>query len=229
MLILEKKEEFLQQKVNCKKKVKTALIDYGSGNLQSAYKALELAGNYRKKNKIFITSKSKDLLDADKIVLPGVGTFSDCMNGLKSLPGMIEILNEIVLQRKKPFLGICVGMQLLAIEGKEKGNHKGLGWIKGKVVKIKKNKKIKIPHMGWNTVKIISKHPILKRKKFESYFVHSYNFICQDKKNVLATCDYQQSITAIVGKENIIGTQFHPEKSQKIGLEILKNFIRWIY
>ena len=229
MLILEKKEEFLQQKVNCKKKVKTALIDYGSGNLQSAYKALELAGNYRKKNKIFITSKSKDLLDADKIVLPGVGTFSDCMNGLKSLPGMIDILNEIVLQRKKPFLGICVGMQLLAIEGKEKGTHKGLGWIKGKVVKIKKNKKIKIPHMGWNTVKIISKHPILKRKKFESYFVHSYNFICQDKKNVLATCDYQQSITAIVGKENIIGTQFHPEKSQKIGLEILKNFIRWIY
>ena len=229
MLILEKKEEFLQQKVNCKKKVKTALIDYGSGNLQSAYKALELAGNYRKKNKIFITSKSKDLLDADKIVLPGVGTFSDCMNGLKSLPGMIDILNEIVLQRKKPFLGICVGMQLLAIEGKEKGNHKGLGWIKGKVVKIKKNKKIKIPHMGWNTVKIISKHPILKRKKFESYFVHSYNFICQDKKNVLATCDYQQSITAIVGKENIIGTQFHPEKSQKIGFEILKNFIRWIY
>ena len=229
MLILEKKEEFLQQNVNCKKKVKTALIDYGSGNLQSAYKALELAGNYRKKNKIFITSKSKDLLDADKIVLPGVGTFSDCMNGLKSLPGMIDILNEIVLQRKKPFLGICVGMQLLAIEGKEKGNHKGLGWIKGKVVKIKKNKKIKIPHMGWNTVKIISKHPILKRKKFESYFVHSYNFICQDKKNVLATCDYQQSITAIVGKENIIGTQFHPEKSQKIGLEILKNFIRWIY
>jgi glutamine amidotransferase len=208
--------------------VKTALIDYGSGNLQSAYKALELAGKY-KKSKIFVTSKSKDLLDADKIVLPGVGTFSECMNGLKSLPGMIDILNEIVLQRKKPFLGICVGMQLLAIEGKEKGNHKGLGWIKGKVVKIKKNKKIKIPHMGWNTVKIISKHPILKRKKFESYFVHSYNFICQDKKNVLATCDYQQSITAIVGKENIIGTQFHPEKSQKIGLEILKNFIRWIY
>ena len=229
MLILEKKEEFLQQKVNCKKKVKTALIDYGSGNLQSAYKALELAGNYRKKNKIFITSKSKDLLDADKIVLPGVGTFSDCMNGLKSLPGMIDILNEIVLQRKKPFLGICVGMQLLAIEGKEKGNHKGLGWIKGKVVKIKKNKKIKIPHMGWNTVKIISKHPILKRKKFESYFVHSYNFICRNKKDILATSYYQQRITAIVGKENIIGTQFHPEKSQKIGLEILKNFISWIY
>ena len=228
-MILEKKEEFLQQKVNCKKKVKTALIDYGSGNLQSAYKALELAGNYRKKNKIFITSKSKDLLDADKIVLPGVGTFSDCMNGLKSLPGMIDILNEIVLQRKKPFLGICVGMQLLAIEGKEKGNHKGLGWIKGKVVKIKKNKKIKIPHMGWNTVKIISKHPILKRKKFESYFVHSYNFICKDKKNILATCSYQQDITAIVGKENIIGTQFHPEKSQKVGLEILKNFVSWNY
>ena len=209
--------------------MKTALIDYGSGNLQSAYKALELAGNYGKKNKILVTSKSKDLLGVDKIVLPGVGTFSDCMNGLKSLPGMIDILNEIVLQKKKPFLGICIGMQLLATDGKEKGNHKGLGWIKGKVIKIKKNKKIKIPHMGWNTVKIISKHPILKRKKFESYFVHSYNFICQNKKDVLATCNYQQNITAIVGKENIIGTQFHPEKSQKVGLEILKNFTRWIY
>jgi len=208
--------------------VKIALIDYGSGNLQSAYKALELAGSY-KKSKIFLTSKSKDLLKIDKIVLPGVGTFADCMKGLKSLPGMIDTLNEIVLQKKKPFLGICVGMQLLASEGKEKGNHKGLGWIAGKVIKIKKNKKKKVPHMGWNTVKVISKHPILKKKKFESYFVHSYNFICRDKKNILATCDYQQNITAIIGKENIIGTQFHPEKSQKDGLEILKNFICWTY
>ena len=205
--------------------MKIALIDYGSGNLQSAYKALELASNY--KNKISITSNSKDLLKADKIILPGVGAFADCMKGLKSISGMIDVLNEVVLEKKKPFLGICIGMQLLATEGKEKGNHKGLGWIKGKVIKIKKNKKIKIPHMGWNTVKVISKHPILKRKKFESYFVHSYNFICKDKKNIIATCDYQQKITAIVGKENIIGTQFHPEKSQKIGLEILKNFVSW--
>ena len=197
--------------------MKIALIDYGSGNLQSAYKALELAGSY-KKSKIFLTSKSKDLLKIDKIVLPGVGTFADCMKGLKSLPGMIDTLNEIVLQKKKPFLGICVGMQLLASEGKEKGNHKGLGWIAGKVIKIKKNKKKKVPHMGWNTVKVIYKHPILKKKEFESYFVHSYNFICRDKKNILATCDYQQNITAIIGKENIIGTQFHPEKSQKVGL-----------
>ena len=228
LLILEKKEEFLQQKVNYKKKVKIALIDYGSGNLQSAYKALEFAGK-NKKSKIFITSKSKELLKADKIVLPGVGTFFDCMSGLKSLPGMIDVLNEIVLQKKKPFLGICIGMQLLATEGKEKGNHKGLGWIKGKVIKIKKNKKIKIPHMGWNTVKIISKHPILKKKKFESYFVHSYNFICENKKNILGTCEYNQKITAIVGQDNIIGTQFHPEKSQKIGLEILQNFLNWRY
>ena len=205
--------------------MKIALIDYGSGNLQSAYKALELVSNCKKK--IFITSNSKDLLKADKIILPGVGAFADCMKGLKSISGMIDVLNEVVLEKKKPFLGICIGMQLLATEGKEKGNHKGLGWIKGKVIKIKKNKKIKIPHMGWNTVKVISKHPILKRKKFESYFVHSYNFVCRDKKNIIATCDYQQKITAIVGKENIIGTQFHPEKSQKIGLEILKNFISW--
>ena len=207
--------------------MKIALIDYGSGNLQSAYKALELVSDYKKK--IFVTSNSKDLLKADKIILPGVGAFADCMKGLKSISGMINVLNEVVLEKKKPFLGICSGMQLLATEGKEKGNHKGLGWIEGKVIKIKKNKKIKIPHMGWNTVKVASKHPIIKRKKFESYFVHSYNFICKDKKNVLATCDYQQKITAIVGKENIIGTQFHPEKSQKVGLEILKNFVFWNY
>ena len=207
--------------------MKIALIDYGSGNIQSAYKALELVSNYKKK--ISVISNSKDLLKVDKIILPGVGAFADCMKGLKSISGMIDILNEIVLEKKKPFLGICVGMQLLATEGKEKGNHKGLGWIEGKVIKIKKNKKIKIPHMGWNTVKVASKHPIIKRKKFESYFVHSYNFICKDKKNVLATCDYQQKITAIVGKENIIGTQFHPEKSQKVGLEILKNFVFWNY
>ena len=207
--------------------MKIALIDYGSGNLQSAYKALELVSNC--KNKIFITSNSKDLLKADKIILPGVGAFADCIKGLKSISGMTDVLNEVVLEKKKPFLGICIGMQLLATKGKEKGDHDGLGWIKGKVVKIKKNKKIKIPHMGWNTVKVISKHPILKRKKFESYFVHSYNFICKNKKNIIATCDYQQKITAIVGKENIIGTQFHPEKSQKIGLEILKNFVSWNY
>ena len=208
--------------------MKTALIDYGSGNLQSAYKALELAAK-NKKSKIFVTSKSKDLLNLNKIVLPGVGTFSDCMKGLKSISGMIDILNEVVIGKKKPFLGICVGMQLLATEGKEKGNHKGLGWIKGKVVKLKKNKKTKIPHMGWNTVKMLNQHPIIKNKKFESYFVHSYNFVCKDKKNIIATCDYEQNITAIVGKENIIGTQFHPEKSQKNGIEILKNFINWVY
>ena len=207
--------------------MKIALIDYGSGNIQSAFKALELVSNSKKK--ISIISNSKDLLKVDKIILPGVGAFADCMKGLKSISGMIDILNEVVLEKKKPFLGICVGMQLLATEGKEKGNHKGLGWIEGKVIKIKKNKKIKIPHMGWNTVEIISKHPILKRKKFESYFVHSYNFVCKEKKNILAICNYQQNITAIVGKENIIGTQFHPEKSQMVGLEILKNFIRWIY
>ena len=207
--------------------MKIALIDYGSGNLQSAYKALELVSNC--KNKIFITSNSKDLLKADKIILPGVGAFADCIKGLKSISGMIDVLNEVVLEKKKPFLGICIGMQLLATKGKEKGDHDGLGWIKGKVIKIKKIKKIKIPHMGWNTVKVISRHPILKRKKFESYFVHSYNFICKNKKNIIATCDYQQKITAIVGKENIIGTQFHPEKSQKIGLEILKNFVSWNY
>ena len=205
--------------------MKIALIDYGSGNLQSAYKALELSSKFNKKNKVFIATKSKDLLQADKIVLPGVGTFSDCMKGIKSISGMIDTLNKEVLIRKKPFLGICVGMQLLATEGTEKGNHKGLNWIKGKVIKIKKKNKIKIPHMGWNTVKTIINHPVIKRKKFDSYFVHSYNFICKNKKNILAVCDYKQNITAIVGSENIIGTQFHPEKSLEKGLKFLNSFL----
>ena len=206
--------------------MKIALIDYGSGNLQSAYKALEKVS---KKKKIIVASNSKELLKVDKIVLPGVGSFNDCMNGLKELPGMLDTLNELVINKKKPFLGICVGMQLLATEGKEKGNHKGLGWIEGKVEKIKKIKNIKIPHMGWNTVNVISKHPIINNRKFESYFVHSYNFICKNKKDILATCNYHQNITAIISKENIIGTQFHPEKSQKSGLELLKKFVSWVY
>ena len=225
MLILEKKEEFLQQKVNCKKKVKTALIDYGSGNLQSAYKALELAGNYRKKNKIFITSKSKDLLDADKIVLPGVGTFSDCMNGLKSLPGMIDILNEIVLQRKKPFLGICVGMQLLANVGYENGNHTGLGWVSGEIKKIS-HKNLKLPHIGWNEVVIKKENDLIKEEKIHNYyFVHSYYFECKSNKDEVATTEYGLNFTSIISKDNIYGVQFHPEKSSLNGLRLLKNFI----
>ena len=209
---------------------KIIVVDYGLGNIRSSEQSLKrIVEENNQSAEVYIINKAEDINSATHIILPGQGAFASCMKGLKNIPGMVSELSESVLIQKKPFLGICVGMQLLAIEGKEKGNHKGLGWIKGKVIKIKKNKKIKIPHMGWNTVKVISKHPILKRKKFESYFVHSYNFICKNKKNIIATCDYQQKITAIVGKENIIGTQFHPEKSQKIGLEILKNFVSWNY
>jgi len=209
---------------------KICIIDYGLGNIRSAEQSLKrIVKENNQSAEIIVVKNAKDLHLTTHIILPGQGAFASCMEGLKTIPGMVEELSENVLIQKKPFLGICVGMQLLATEGKEKGNHKGLGWIAGKVIKIKKKNSIKIPHMGWNTVKIISKHPILKRKKFESYFVHSYNFVCKDKKNILATCSYQQDITAIVGKENIIGTQFHPEKSQKVGLEILKNFVSWNY
>ena len=206
------------------------IIDYGSGNIKSVYNSVKRTLNsFNEFSEVKVSRNLSEIEKADKIILPGVGSFDQCMNRIRKTKDLVETLKDQVITKKKPFLGICIGMQLMATEGKEKGNHKGLGWIEGKVIKIKKNKKIKIPHMGWNTVKVTSKHPIIKRKKFESYFVHSYNFICKNKKNVLATCDYQQKITAIVGKENIIGTQFHPEKSQKVGLEILKNFISWNY
>ena len=204
------------------KNVNTTVIDLGIGNLMSIIRGLEYYGA-----EVTVTSDPNIINNSSHIVLPGDGAFKYAMEQIIK-KGLLSTLKNLK-NSKTVLLGICIGMQLMATEGKEKGNHKGLGWIAGKVIKIKKKKIKKIPHMGWNTVKIISKHPILKRKKFESYFVHSYNFVCKDKKNILATCSYQQDITAIVGKENIIGTQFHPEKSQKVGLEILKNFVSWNY
>lgn len=208
-----------------------ALIDYGSGNLRSAEKALaRVAAENATGHNILVTSNADVVAKAERIVLPGVGAFGDCMQGLTALPGMVDALNDAVLKHGVPFLGICVGMQLLADVGREFGEHKGLGWIGGEVVKIApRDPLLKIPHMGWNELKIEHAHPLLADMPCNghAYFVHSYHFRANDKSNVLATTDYGETLTAMIGRDNIAGTQFHPEKSQAVGLTLLGNFLKW--
>ncbi|HEY2032243.1 MAG TPA: imidazole glycerol phosphate synthase subunit HisH [Rhizomicrobium sp.] len=208
-----------------------ALIDYGSGNLRSAEKALaRVAAENSTGQNIIVTSDADIVAKAERIVLPGVGAFADCMNGLAAVPGMIEALNDAVLKRGTPFLGICVGMQLLSDAGREFGDHAGLGWIGGEVVKIApSDPALKIPHMGWNELKIERPHPLLTDipPNGHAYFVHSYHFRAKDKADVLATTDYGETLTAMIGCDNIAGTQFHPEKSQAVGLTLLGNFLKW--
>jgi len=208
-----------------------AVIDYGSGNLKSAAKALEVAAsNINKSFKIAVTSDPKIIKQSDKIVLPGQGSFRDCYLGIKRISGLDEALNEFVLEKKKPILGICVGMQLFAKIGYESQETKGFGWIDAEVRKINNmNKKIKLPHMGWNEIELKEDCFIFSNIKNKShfYFIHSYEFMTKQKDCVAATTNYGNSIIASVEKENIVGTQFHPEKSQKNGLIILENFLRW--
>jgi glutamine amidotransferase len=206
----------------------TALIDYGSGNLASAAKALARAANG--KSDIVTTADPQVVLDAERIVLPGVGAFADCMRGLNAVPGMVEALREKVLKEGAPFLGICVGMQLLAAVGVEFGRHAGLGWIAGEVVKITPDDPaLKIPHMGWNEIKKAQSHPLLEGipDKAHAYFVHSFQLKPVLPDDLIATTDYGGPLTAMVGNENIAGTQFHPEKSQAIGIKLLENFLNW--
>jgi len=205
-----------------------ALIDYGSGNLASAAKALARAANG--KSEIVTTADPQMVKDAERIVLPGVGAFADCMKGLSAVPGMVEALREKVVRDGAPFLGICVGMQLLATVGVEFGRHSGLGWIAGEVVKIKpSDPALKIPHMGWNELKILTRHPLLNRIETgaHAYFVHSYQLVPALPEDLIATTDYGGPLTAMVGNQNIAGTQFHPEKSQATGLKLLENFLNW--
>jgi glutamine amidotransferase len=204
----------------------TALIDYGSGNLRSAEKALAHAGAAE----IAVTNDPAMVAKAERIVLPGVGAFADCMNGVKSIPGMVEALEEAVLKRARPFLGICVGMQLLADVGREFGDHTGLGWIAGDVVHLEPgDAALKIPHMGWNELRLARAHPLLAGigDGAHVYFVHSYEFCAKTASDILATTDYGGPVTAMIARGNIAGTQFHPEKSQAVGLAILKNFLDW--
>ncbi len=210
-----------------------ALIDYGSGNLASAAKALARAAADTG-HEIIVTADPEAVRAAERIVLPGVGAFADCMQGLSAVPGMVTALREKVLKEGAPFLGICIGMQLLATVGREFGQHMGLGWIAGEVVKIEPQKSdehpaLKIPHMGWNELKIVQPHKLLEgiAPGAHAYFVHSYHFKPVLPDDLLATTDYGETLTAVIGNENIVGTQFHPEKSQETGLRILANFLKW--
>lgn len=208
-----------------------ALIDYGSGNLRSAEKALMRAAAERGTgHEIVVTAEPAVAAKAERIVLPGVGAFADCMRGLEALPGMVEALRDAVLKRGVPFLGICVGMQLLARVGREFGDHPGLGWIDGEVVKMTpSDPALKIPHMGWNELTVGKRHPLFAglAPGAHAYFVHSYVIRPADPAHVLATTDYGGPFAATVGRDNIAGTQFHPEKSQAAGLTLLGNFLAW--
>jgi glutamine amidotransferase len=212
----------------------TVIIDYGSGNLHSALKAFErAAADNGIKCRVLVSSRPEDVVKADRIVLPGVGAFKDCRDGLNAVVGMREALQEQVIARGKPFLGICVGMQLLAARGLEHETTLGLGWVAGDVVRITPNDPtLKIPHMGWNTLKLHSDHAVLDGittgdDGLHAYFVHSYHLQPTLPEDLIATTDYGGAITAVVGYENIVGTQFHPEKSQKLGLQLIANFLRW--
>ncbi len=207
-----------------------ALIDYGSGNLRSAEKALaRVAAENATGHRIVVTADPAQVEAAERIVLPGVGAFADCMRGVSSIEGMIAALEDNVLKRGTPFLGICVGMQLLAEVGREHGDHKGLGWLPGDVVKISpRDAGLKIPHMGWNALSLHAQHPMTDGMNgADVYFVHSYCIRPANRAHGLATTDYGGEIAAIVSRDNIIGTQFHPEKSQAIGLAFLQRFLKW--
>lgn len=208
------------------------IIDYGSGNLRSAAKALErAAAQDGLDTAIKVSDRAEDLAKAERIVLPGVGAFGDCRQGLAAVPDMMDALEEEVRQKGKPFLGICVGMQLMAARGVEHGTYPGLGWIGGEVKRIEVPDGYKIPHMGWNDLNFRpgARHPVLEGldQGVHAYFVHSYSLRAEDPSQVLAWTDYGPPITSVVGRDNLIGTQFHPEKSQAAGLRLLANFLRW--
>lgn len=208
----------------------TALIDYGSGNLRSAAKAFERSAREAGvSTEILVTREAEQVRKAERVVLPGVGAFADCRRGLAAVPGMEAALDEAVIQRGRPFLGICVGMQLMAERGREFETVAGLGWIPGEVVAIAPDDPaLKIPHMGWNEL-APRPHPVLDgiAAGAHAYFVHSYRILCDKRDHVLATVDYGGEIVAAVGRDNLVGTQFHPEKSQATGLRLIANFLRW--
>ena len=212
-----------------------AIIDYGSGNLRSAAKSLERAATEVGGGPVKVTADPAEVARADRVVLPGVGAFADCRAGLHSLPGMVEALEDFALKRQRPFLGICVGMQLMASRGLEHGTHQGFGWIPGDVVALAPESAapgaaLKVPHMGWNQLQDLrADHPLLAGLPQPSYvyFVHSYHLRPARREHLLAEVDYGGPVTAIVGRDNLVGTQFHPEKSQSVGLQLLANFLRW--
>ncbi|WP_237152654.1 imidazole glycerol phosphate synthase subunit HisH [Oryzibacter oryziterrae] len=211
-----------------------AIIDYGSGNLRSAAKAFERAARESGyAGEVLVTADPDQVRAADHVLLPGVGAYADCRAGLDAVTGMVEALEEVVIAGGRPFLGICVGMQLMSTFGHEKAVTRGLDWIGGDVrVITPSDPALKIPHMGWNTLDVRGDHPLLAglktgRDGLHAYFVHSYHLECADPAHLLATTDYGGAVTAMIARDNMVGTQFHPEKSQTLGLGLIGNFLRW--
>jgi glutamine amidotransferase len=211
-----------------------AVVDYGSGNLHSATKAFERAARDSGYGEpIAVTRDPEQVARAERIVLPGVGAFADCRRGLEAIAGMVEALEESVRRRGRPFFGICVGMQLMAERGREYHVTPGFGWIDGEVDRIApSDSSLKIPHMGWNTLDPLKPHPLLDDialgpQGLHAYFVHSYELKVTRRADLVAQADYGGPLTAIVGRDNMVGTQFHPEKSQRLGLKLIANFLKW--
>jgi glutamine amidotransferase len=214
--------------------VSVAIVDYGSGNLHSAAKSFERAARESgHEQPIVVTSDPDAVSRADRIVLPGVGAFADCRRGLDKIAGMVDALKQSVRKKGRPFFGICVGMQLMAERGREYQVTPGLGWIAGEVDRIApSDPDLKIPHMGWNTLNVIKPHPLLEgiptgANGLHAYFVHSYELKPSQRGDLVAQADYGGPLTAIVGRDNMVGTQFHPEKSQRLGLALIANFLKW--
>ena len=211
-----------------------AIVDYGSGNLHSAAKAFERAAHEQGLDRPIVVTRDPDAVArADRVVLPGVGAFADCRRGLDAVAGMVEALNESVCARGRPFLGICVGMQLMAERGREYEVVEGLGWIPGEVDRIApSDPNLKIPHMGWNTLEERCPHPLLDGiavgpQGLHAYFVHSFHLKPAVRSDLVAEADYGGPVTAVVGRDTMVGTQFHPEKSQRLGLRLIANFLKW--
>ncbi len=211
-----------------------AIVDYGSGNLHSAAKAFERAAHESgHEQPILVTRDPDQVACADRVVLPGVGAFADCRRGLDAVSGMVEALDERVRRQGRPFLGICVGMQLMAERGREYEVSRGLGWIPGEVDRITPaDASLKIPHMGWNTLRELKPHPLLDGipvgpQGLHAYFVHSFHLKPAERSDLVAEADYGGPVTAIVGRDSMVGTQFHPEKSQRLGLRLIANFLKW--
>ncbi len=202
-----------------------AIIDYGMGNVRSVYNTIEYIGE-----EAIITSDPSEINDASHIILPGVGAFGDAMTNLAKRD-LIDVLRQQVFEKGKPFLGICLGLQLLAKFGHEHGFHNGLGWLDAEVIKFKlEGTSLKIPHMGWNDIKLMVDHPLfsgLNEDQTAFYFVHSYHIVCSNEKNVVAVCNYGYDFAAAVYEDNFIATQFHPEKSQENGIQVMENFVNW--
>jgi len=210
------------------------IVDYESGNLHSAHKAVERAArDHDIATEVLVSRDPKDVARADRVILPGVGAFADCRSGLDAVAGMVEAIEDFAIRRQRPFLGICVGMQLMGRRGLEYGETPGLGWFDGDVALIETgDDALKVPHMGWNTLDQHRPHPLLEgiatgRDGLHAYFVHSYHLMLDDPEACVATSQHGLAITAMIGRDNLAGTQFHPEKSQALGLTLLGNFLAW--